>query len=83
MELLEDTMNGHTEKISLNVKWKHAPTLVDLSRPLILMSGLSTKKKFANNAGRNFKIFNASTYTGMIRIRKDGLGKGFKRNNIF
>ena len=66
VELLGGTMNEHTGKTFSNAKWKHVHTLVDHNRRLILMSGLSIKKKFVSNAGKNFKTFNASIYTGLI-----------------
>ena len=71
VELLEGTTNEHTGKTFSNAKWKHVPTLVDHSKRLILMSDLSIKKKFVNNAGKNFKTFNALISTGLIILFLD------------
>ena len=71
VELLEGTTSEHTGKTFSNAKWKHVHMLVDHNRRLILMSGLSIKKKFVNNVGKNFKTFNASISTGLMILLLD------------
>ena len=68
VELLEDTMKEHTGKIFSNARSKPVHMLAGHNKLWIHMSGSSIKRKFVNSVGRSFKIFNASTCTGMLNV---------------